>query len=80
MAKILFVDLETTGFSREWDYIIEIAAVLYDEETRKELKVFHEYIRPGKRIPQNIVEITRITNEQVANCRPEKVVIGDFFE
>lgn len=80
MAKILFVDLETTGFSREWDYIIEVAAVLYDEETRTELDRFHEYIRPGKRIPQNIVEITRITNEQVADCRIEQIVLADFFE
>lgn len=80
MAKILFVDLETTGFSRDWDFIIEVAAILYDEETRQELKVFHEYIRPGKRIPQNIVEITRISNEKVEKCRNEKVVMEDFFE
>ena len=40
MAKIVFMDLETTGFSREWDYIIEVAAILYDEETQKTLGQF----------------------------------------
>lgn len=78
MAKILFVDLETTGFSRDWDFIIEVAAILYDEETRKELKTFHEYIRPEKRIPEKIIEITGITNEKVANCRTEKQVLLSF--
>lgn len=80
MGKILFVDLETTGFSREWDFIIEVAAILYDKATKKEVARFHEYIRPGKRIPQNIIGITGITNEQVADCRSEREVLADFFE
>jgi len=33
LSKLLFADLETTGFSREWDAIIEIAAILVDDET-----------------------------------------------
>lgn len=80
MAKILFIDLETTGFSRDWDYIIEVAAILYDEETQKELDRFHEYIKPGKRLPQQITEITGITEEQLQGCRSEKEVIQDFAE
>lgn len=80
MAKIVFVDLETTGFSREWDYIIEVAAILYDEETQKTLGQFHEYIRPGKRLPQKITEITGITEFQLKDCRIEKDVLADFFE
>lgn len=80
MAKIVFVDLETTGFSREWDYIIEVAAILYDEETKKLLGEFHEYIRPGKRIPQKITEITGISEYMVKDCRTEREVLSDFFE
>lgn len=79
MAKILFVDLETTGFSRDWDFIIEVAAILYDEETRTEIETFHEYIQPGKRLPENIIKITGITEEKLAGCRSESVVIRDFF-
>lgn len=80
MAKILFLHLETTGFSRQWDSIIEVAAVLYDETTKEKLATFHEYIKPGKRISQKITEITGITNAQVENCRGELEVLADFFE
>lgn len=78
--KILFYDIETTGFSRKYDYIIELAAILYDEETDEELAVFHEYIKPGKKIPLEITSITGITNEMVANARSEKEVIEDFIK
>jgi len=78
--RILFLDIETTGFSRDWDYIIEIAAILYDTETRVEIDRFHEYIKPGKKIPDKIIKITGITNYQVANCRSEDDVLRDFLE
>lgn len=79
MAKILFLDLETTGFSREWDYIIEVAAILYDEETGEELDTFHEYIKPGKKISMQISQITGIDDYKVRNCRDEGSVLSDFF-
>lgn len=78
--KLMFTDLETTGFSREWDSIIEIAATIFDEDTWENLGTFHEYINPGKTIPAKITEITGITNEQVKNCRSEKEVLLSFFE
>ena len=80
MSKILFLDLETTGFSREWDYIIEVAAVLYDDESNIFLEEFHEYIKPNKMISAKITELTGITNEQVFNCRSEFEVLSDFLE
>lgn len=80
MSKILFVDLETTGFSRDYDFIIEIAAILYDEENQVEIAQFHEYIKPGKRLPAKITEITGITEYQLSNCRNESEVLMDFFE
>lgn len=80
MNKILFLDIETTGFSREWDYIIEIAAILIDADTGKDIDSFHEYIKPGRNITPKITELTRITNAQVANCRSEQAVLMDFTE
>ena len=80
MNKIMFIDIETTGFSRDWDYIIEIAAIIYNSEEKKELSRFHEYIKPDKSIPQKITEITGITNEQVKDCRSEFDVLTDFIE
>lgn len=41
---------------------------------------FHELIRPGKPIPMKIVELTGITNAQVADCRSEREVLRDFGE
>lgn len=80
MAKIVFIDLETTGFSREWDFIIEVAALLYDTEKQEIIGQFHEYIKPGKRIPAKITEITGISDYQVRNCRSEMEVLMDFFD
>lgn len=78
MSKQIFLDLETTGFSRQWDYIIEIAAIIV--ENNEIIDHFHEYIKPGKKIPLEVVNLTGITNEQVSGCRSEKEVLMDFSE
>ena len=78
--KQLFLDIETTGFSREWNEIIELAAVLYDDQKKEMIDSFHMYARPVKGIPSNITELTGITNEQVANCGPEWDMLLDFCE
>ena len=80
MSKILFLDIETTGFSRDWDEIIEIAAILVDDTTGKDVDSFHEYIKPKRNITPKITELTRITNAKVANCRSEASVLMDFSE
>ena len=76
----MFLDIETTGFDRRWDFIIELAAVIYDSQSKKVLEEFHEYVKPGKTIPDKIVELTGITNRQVNNCRDERQVLRDFIE
>jgi len=78
--KLMFLDIETTGFDRRWDYIIELAAIIYDNQTKEVLEEFHEYIKPGKTIPDKIVELTGITNRQVNDCRDEREVLRDFIE
>lgn len=77
--RLIFADIETTGFSREWDNIIEIAAVVVDDKDFKEIARFHEYINPGKSIPAKITEVTGITNEMVAGKRNEADVTLDFL-
>lgn len=78
--KLMFADIETTGFSRDWDSIIEIAAIIVNEETWEEIDRFHSYIKPNKSIPKKITEITGINDEKVKNCESEEVVVGKFFE
>lgn len=80
MSTTLVLDLETTGFSREWDYILEVAGVLVDNETGEVLDKFHEYIKPPKRIPAKISELTGITDQKVKHCRTEREVVCDFAE
>jgi DNA polymerase III epsilon subunit-like protein len=77
--RLLFVDIETTGFDRRWDSIIEVAAILYNTDLKKQIITFHEYIKPYKKIPEMIEQITGITNEQVTNCRSEEEVVKDFI-
>ena len=81
--KQLFLDIETTGFSREWNEIIELAAVLYDSDRKEMLDSFHMYAKPTRGIPANITELTGITNEKVANCKPEwemMLMFCDWFD
>ena len=80
MSKVLFLDIETTGFSRQWNEIIEIAAIVVDSETGKDLDSFHEYIKPRNKISAQVSELTGITNAKVANCRNESAVLMDFSE
>ena len=74
MSKILFLDIETTGFSRDWNEILEIAAIVFDDEQQVIVDSFHEYIKPQNGIPAKITELTGITKASVANCQNEKYV------
>lgn len=66
LAKYVVFDIETTGFSRENDRIIEIAAITY--ENGKRISVFHSMVNPERLIPKEIVELTGITQEDVENA------------
>lgn len=79
MNNILFLDIETTGFSAQWCSILEIAAEILDEKGHC-ITRFHELIRPERGIPANITEITGISMADVADCRCERDVLRDFNE
>ena len=75
---MIFFDLETMGLSEAYCPILEIAAICCDENGEV-VDTFHEYINPGRPIPQNIVDLTRITDEKVSGCRREAAVLQDFI-
>lgn len=75
---IVFLDLETTGLTEQFCSILEVAAIC-TEDNGDIIDTFHEYINPGKPIPANIVQLTRITDAQVANCRTEREVLDSFI-
>ena len=61
-------DIETTGLSAACQCeIIEFAGIQYDEDLN-ELNRMHIYIKPYAKLPKKIIELTGITNEQLAGC------------
>ena len=65
---IAFYDIETTGFSRDHNDIIEISAVAWDSVTETELDTFSTYIKPMGPIPKPITDLTGISAATVANA------------
>ena len=66
MKKYAVIDIETTGGSPIKSRITEIAIILYDGE--KVLERFETLINPECYIPYNIVKLTGITDEMVADA------------
>ena len=67
-SEVFCFDTETTGLSAEKNDIIEFSAIRYhyDGESFKELDSLDIYINPGYTIPEEITQITGITNEKIA--------------
>jgi DNA polymerase III subunit epsilon len=65
---LVVFDLETTGVNPETDRIIELAAakLMPDGSTRN----FVERFNPGVSIPRGATEVHKITDADVAECRP----------
>lgn len=84
--EVVVFDLETTGLSRTSDRIIELAAVRYhldDDLNMHEEDTLHLFINPRKTLSEEIIELTGISNEQLAGMPTEEEVfeeIQDFFE
>lgn len=75
--SIVVFDLETTGFDKYNDQIIDIGAVKIVDGIIKEK--FASLVKPTIRISQQITELTNITNGMVENAPSIEPVIVDFF-
>ena len=60
-------DLETTGLSTRYDYIIEFGAVLMHKGMVKERKDF--FLKPPFELSETIKNLTHITDEDVKNAK-----------
>lgn len=82
---LVFVDFETTGFQPyAAARIIEYSAI---KVSPNETTVFHSMAKPFLysknspiKIPQNITNLTKITNEMVADCKSTFHEFVKFFE
>lgn len=74
-TKYAVIDIETTGFTK-FDEIIQVAAVINDNG--KEVAVFDEFVKPKKKIPNRITNLTGITNEMIAEAKDAVHVLKNF--
>ena len=77
-ATFVVYDLETTGFSVNYEKIIEIGAVKIKNGVIVDR--FSEFVNPGKLISQKVMDLTKITNEDVKDARTIDAVLKDFYK
>ncbi|WP_210364446.1 3'-5' exonuclease [Bacillus sp. REN3] len=74
-------DTETTGFQvAATDRLIEIGAVPVNGHHVIESDRFQTYVNPERQISREIIELTSITNEQVAEAPKAADAISSFFD
>lgn len=81
LEKLAFTvfDTETTGFAiGATDRLIEIGAVHVENLTVSD-KTFQTYVNPNRLIPEEIVELTEISNEMVKEAPQALQAIDEFF-
>lgn len=77
--RLIMLDTETTGLSPfHGDRIVEIGAVLVQDRQVDASCVFHEYINPGRHIPEEVVRIHGIDDSKVKDS-PSFAQIGERF-
>lgn len=73
MALVLF-DTETTGFKQ--NHVVELAALIF---AGNDSFTFHSRCRPSSPIEDGAAAVHGITNEMVANERPDTEVVAEFI-
>ena len=63
---MIVFDLESTGLDVATDKIIQLSYIKVYPDGKEERKNY--FINPGKEIPQEVVEITHITDEMVKDA------------
>ena len=77
----IVIDLETTGFSRERNRIMEIASTALDKDgTVISGSQFESLVNPKQFIPSIISELTNITEDMVENQPTFDIVGLDFIQ
>lgn len=75
--RILVYDTETTGFSIVEDEVIELGAVICDENGNK-LEEFGTFIKPEKPIRKSSIKIHGITDQMVSDAPPARQAFAAF--
>ena len=75
-AAFVVLDVETTGLSAAADEITELGAVRF--ENGVEVGEFNRLVDPGRAIPDNVQELTGITDAMVRGQPKIGQIIGEF--
>ncbi len=75
---VVVFDFETTGFEFNKNEIIEIGAVKLKNGEISE--AFSTFVKPKNSIPEEITNLTHITNEMVKDAYPIEKIIPDFYK
>lgn len=76
-SHYVIFDIETTGFSRTNDRIIEIAAIEYVDG--QPTNTFRTYVNPQRHIPNSITRLTGIRNSDVSEAPTIMEVKSDIL-
>ncbi len=76
--RYVVFDIETTGLSPLRDAITEIGAVAY--ENGEICGQFHSFANPGRPLSPEIVQITGITDEMLAEAPPPSEAVAAFLD
>lgn len=77
-TEFIVIDVETTGLSKETDYLLEVAAVRYRDG--KEVDSFSSLINPGVNIPKASTKIHGITDGKVRNAPPIEKALPEYLD
>ncbi len=77
MTDIVAIDLETTGLDPQRDAILEIGAVRFSGT--RIVDEWHSLINPQRRIPEEITQLTGITEAMVRNAPVMAEIIPDLL-
>lgn len=79
--NVVVFDIETTGFSPEkGDGILSIGAIKMSGEIIKEEEAFYSLVHFDRNIPQEIIQLTGITNEQLIEAPSLSEVLIHFLQ